>query len=32
MCFCTGKEHQRFQHRCPIVEGMLVVDGILPRE
>ena len=29
MGFCTPQEYQRFLHQCPIVERLLVEDGIL---
>ncbi|MGG2464165.1 polyphosphate kinase 2 [Streptomyces sp. RGM 3693] len=32
MGFCTPTEYQRFLHQCPVVEGMLVEDGILLRK
>ncbi|MFG2194185.1 polyphosphate kinase 2 [Streptomyces sp. NPDC048639] len=32
MGFCTPEEHQRFLRQCPIVERMLVEDGILLRK
>ncbi|MFD9818292.1 polyphosphate kinase 2 [Streptomyces violascens] len=32
MGFCTGQEHQRFLHQCPVFERMLVEDGILLRK
>ena len=32
MGFCTPAEHRRFLHQCPILERMLVEDGILLRK
>jgi polyphosphate kinase 2 len=32
MGFCTKEEYQRFLHQCPIVERLLVEDGILLRK
>jgi polyphosphate kinase 2 len=32
MGFCTKEEHQRFLHQCPIVERLLVEDGLLLRK
>ncbi|QKV90587.1 polyphosphate kinase 2 [Streptomyces sp. NA02950] len=32
MGFCSGEEHQRFLHQCPVFERMLVEDGILLRK
>jgi len=32
MGFCTNDEYHRFLHQCPIVERMLVEDGILLRK
>ncbi|AUH44942.1 polyphosphate kinase 2 [Streptomyces sp. CMB-StM0423] len=32
MGFCTPEEYQRFMHQCPVVERMLVEDGILLRK
>jgi len=32
MGFCTSDEYHRFLHQCPIVERMLVEDGIILRK
>jgi len=32
MGFCTPEEYRRFLHQCPIVERLLVEDGILLRK
>lgn len=32
MGFCTDEEYRRFLHQCPIVERLLVEDGILLRK
>ncbi len=32
MGFCTPEEYQRFLHQCPILERMLVEDGLLLRK
>ena len=32
MGFCTPHEHRRFLHQCPLLERMLVEDGILLRK
>lgn len=32
MGFCSGEEHRRFLHQCPIFERLLVEDGILLRK
>ncbi|MFH8371487.1 polyphosphate kinase 2 [Streptomyces sp. NPDC018031] len=32
MGFCTPEEHRRFLRQCPVVERMLVEDGILLRK
>lgn len=32
MGFCTDEEYRRFLHQCPIVERMLIEDGVLLRK
>lgn len=32
MGYCTGDEHRRFLHQCPIFERLLVEDGMLLRK